>query len=299
MSLIKTSKFFLTLSTILVLVSIVLLFVPGPKLSVEFAGGTLMNVTIPAGKTKEDIRKALDAFRSADGKTLGSVTVSTTRDGNALIRMRDLNNEEHLALIASLKQQVGNVEENQFTTIGPTVGASLKQRSLYALVIASLGIIVYIALAFYKVPRKLSPWRFGFFAVVAMLHDLIVTSGIFVILSHFTNFEFDTLFITALLTILGYSVNDTIIIFDRIRENVSFADKREDFAMTAERSLWETITRTINTSLTTLITLICLYFLGSESIRWFILALIIGITFGNYSSYFVATPLLVFWRKKE
>lgn len=299
MSLITISKFFLTLSTILVITSIVLLFSPGPTLSVEFAGGTLMTITIPEGKTKADMRNALESFKGIDGKTLGNVAVSTTRSGDALIRMRDLSNEEHLALIEHLRQQVGTLEEKQFTTIGPTVGETLKRRSLEALAIASVGIIVYIALAFRKVPRKLSPWRFGFFAVLAMIHDILVTSGIFVILSHFTSFEFDTLFITALLTILGYSVNDTIIIFDRIRENVSYADKHEDFAITAERSLWETLTRTINTSLTTLITLICLYFLGSESIRWFILALIIGITFGNYSSYFVATPLLVFWRKRE
>jgi len=299
MSFSTLSKICLTFSGILVAASIVLLIWPGPLLSMEFTGGTLMNITIPQEKTKEDVRAAIDAFRTVDGKTLGMVALSTTKEGNVLIRMRDIGNDDHIALLETFNAKVGDVTEKQFTSIGPTVGATLKRRSVEALIIASIGIVLYIAIAFRKVPRKLSPWRFGVFAVAAMIHDLLVTAGIFVIISHLTNFEFDTLFITALLTILGYSVNDTIIIFDRIRENVAFADKHEDFAQVAERSLWETFIRTINTSITTLIMLFCLFFLGSESIRWFILALIIGISFGNYSSYFVATPLLIFLRKKE
>ncbi|MFA5272778.1 MAG: protein translocase subunit SecF [Candidatus Peribacter sp.] len=300
MSLIKLSKVFLAVSTVAMIASIVLFFVPGPMLSMEFTGGTLMNIVPPAGTTKADIQSAMESFRTVDDKSLGYFTLSMTREGDLLIRSRTLTNEEHLALLAHLEQQAGGtIEEKQFTTIGPTVGETLKRRSVYALIFASIGIVLYIAFAFYRVPRKLSPWRFGVFAVVAMLHDILITSGIFIILSRLTNFEFDTLFITALLTVLGYSVNDTIIIFDRIRENVAFADKHEDFALTAERSLRETIVRTLNTSVTTLIMLFCLFFLGSESVRWFILALIVGIGLGNYSSYFVATPLLVFLRKKE
>lgn len=300
MSLIKLSKVLMTISAVAVVASIVLFFVPGPMLSMEFTGGTLMNIVPPAGKTKADIQSAMESFRTVDGKTLGAFTMSMTREGDLLIRSRTLSNEEHLALLAYLEQKSGGtIDEKQFTTIGPTVGETLKRQSVYALFLASAGIVFYIAFAFYRVPRKLSPWRFGIFAVVAMIHDLVITTGIFVVLSRLTNFEFDTLFITALLTVLGYSVNDTIIIFDRIRENMAFADKHEDFAITAERSLKETIVRTLNTSITTLITLFCLYFLGSESIRWFILALIIGICLGNYSSYFIATPLLIFVKKKE
>jgi len=300
MSFIRLSKVLMTISGLAVIASIALFFVPGPKLSIEFTGGTLMNIVPPTGKTKMDIQNAIESFRTVDDKSFGNFTLSMTREGNLLIRSRTLSNEEHLALLAHLEKQVGGtIEEKQFTTIGPTVGETLKRQSVYALILASVGIVFYIAFAFYRVPRKLSPWRFGVFAVVAMMHDLAITTGIFIVLSRLTNFEFDTLFITALLTVLGYSVNDTIIIFDRIRENMVFADKHEDFAVTAERSLKETIVRTLNTSITTLITLFCLYFLGSESIRWFILALIIGIVLGNYSSYFIATPLLIFLKKKE
>lgn len=299
MSFTSVSKFFLTVSAALMLASIVLLVWPGPKLSMEFTGGTLINISLPQGKSKADVQTAAASFATTDGKSLGNFTLSTTKEGKVLIRMRTIGNEDHLAFLDHLKKTVGDVTEHQFTTIGPTVGATLKRRSMEALVIASLGIVLYIAIAFYKVPRRLSPWRFGIFAVVAMIHDMLVTTGVFVMMGLFTNFEFDTLFITALLTILGYSVNDTIIIFDRIRENVAFADKREDFTQVVSRSLWETMTRTLNTSITTLIVLFSLFFLGSESIHWFVLALIIGICLGNYSSYFIATPLLVFLRKKE
>jgi len=300
MSLIQLSKSLLVLSAAAMVASIVLLVQPGPKLSMEFTGGTLMNIVPPAGKTKADIQDAIESFRTADDKPLGNFALSTTREGNLLIRSGTLSNEDHLALLAHLQQKTGGtIDEEQFTTIGPTVGATLKRQSVYALIVASIGIVLYIAFAFYRVPRKLSPWRFGIFAVVAMIHDTLITAGIFVVLGLYTNFEIDTLFVTALLTTLGYSVNDTIVIFDRIRENVAFADKNEDFAITAERSLRQSITRTLNTGLGALIMLFCLFFFGSESIHWFMLALIVGTFLGTYSSFFVATPLLVFLRKKD
>jgi len=299
MSFIKISKFFLTLSAILVIASLVLLFVPGPKLSMEFTGGTLMNVSLPADKTKEDLVKAFESFRTSEGKSLGNSAISITREGTALIRIRDITNEEHLALLAHLKRTTGDIQEQQFTTIGPTVGQTLKQRSIEALIVASIGIVVYIAIAFRKVPRKLSPWRFGFFAVLAMVHDIIITSGIFVVLGSFTNFEMDTLFVTALLTLLGYSVNDTIVIFDRIRDNLTNSDRHEPFEAIVVRSLRQSISRTLNTGLGALIMLSCLFFFGPDSIHWFMLALIVGTVIGTYSSFFVASPLLIFWRKKE
>lgn len=255
-----------------------------------------MELSLPEGKTKDDIAIALDTF--ASDPAVGNVAVSTTKDGSVLMRMRNLTNEEHLALVDHIGAAVGQVSERQFTTIGPTVGASLKQRSLVALIIAAVAIVLYIAFAFRKVPRRLSPWRFGVIAVVTLLHDVLITVGIFVILSHTTNFEFDTLFITALLTILGYSVNDTIVIFDRIRDNLFTQDKHLSFEDVAEKSLQQSITRSINTSVSTLIMLCALFFLGSESVRWFVLTLMIGALIGTYSSLFLATPLLVLWRKK-
>lgn len=296
MDFIRPAKGFLTLSACAVIASIVVLFVPGPRLSIDFEGGTLMEIAVAEGVTKEDVSEALDTF--VDGPALGNVSLSQTKDGSILIRMRDLQNEEHLAVLGHLQATLGEITERQYTTIGPTIGSSLKRRAVIALIVAATAIVVYIAIAFRKVPRKLSPWRFGLIAVITLLHDVLITVGIFVLLSQVTSFEFDTLFVTALLTILGYSVNDTIVIFDRIRDNVANQERNEDFAIVANRSLNQSIARSINTSVSTLIMLCCLFLLGSESIRWFVLTLIVGAVIGTYSSLFLATPLLVYWRKK-
>ncbi len=296
MSFLKPAKFFLGLSTALVITSMVLFVVPGPKLSIDFTGGTLMEVRVPEETTKEQIEAAIDSNEYAE--SLGNVAITTTKDSTVLMRMRDISNEEHLALLQHLRDELGQIQEMQFTTIGPTVGASLKQRSFWALTLAAIAIVLYIAFVFRKVPRKLSPWRFGIIAVITLLHDVFITVGVFVLISHTTTFEFDTLFITALLTILGYSVNDTIVIFDRIRDNLAEQGRKEDFATVADRSLKDSVTRSINTSVSTLIMLCSLFVLGSESIRWFVLTLIVGAIIGTYSSLFLATPLLVYWKKK-
>lgn len=297
MSLLKPAKFFLSLSAALVIAGVVLMFVPGPKLSIDFTGGTMMELRLPENGTRQQVEQALASFES--DPELGNVSITATKDGSVLMRMRDIGNDEHLALLSHFRSEVGQVQELQFTTIGPTVGESLKKRSFWALAIASVAIVLYIAFAFRKIPRKLSPWRFGIIAVITLLHDVIITVGVFVLISHTTNFEFDTLFITALLTILGYSVNDTIVIFDRIRDNLSDQGRKEEFAVIADKSLSESITRSINTSVSTLIMLSCLFILGSESIRWFVLTLMVGAIVGTYSSIFLATPLLVFWKKKS
>ena len=252
-----------------------------------------MEIRIPSSATKDDLENALSSL------AFGNFSISATKGNTMLIRMRDLNNSEHLQLQAHLSETLGETEELQFTTIGPTVGASLKKRSLWALTIASIAIVLYIAFAFRKVPRKLSPWRFGLIAVVTLLHDVLITVGIFIILSQITSFEFDTLFVTALLTILGYSVNDTIVIFDRIRDNLLTQNRGEEFHIVADRSLKQSVTRSINTSVSTLIMLSALFILGSESIKWFVLTLIVGAVIGTYSSLFLATPLLVYWKKKN
>jgi len=298
MSFIKPAKVFLSISGTLVAISLVLLVTPGPRLSIDFTGGTMMELGIPEDATRDNVAAALETFEN--DPPIGNTILSATKDSSVLIRMRDLSNEEHLALVAHFEETIGEVYERQFTTIGPTVGSSLKKRSAWALSIAAIAIVLYVAFAFRKVPRKLSPWRFGVIAVVTLLHDVIITVGIFILISHYTSFEFDTLFITALLTILGYSVNDTIVIFDRIRDNLLNQSNRSDsFADIAERSLQQSIARSLNTSISTLIMLGSLFFLGSESIRWFVLTLMVGAVIGTYSSIFIATPLLVYWKKKN
>ncbi|MBP7114168.1 MAG: protein translocase subunit SecF [Candidatus Peribacteraceae bacterium] len=291
----RPAKYFFTVSAALTLVSLVLLVVPGPRFSIEFTGGTRSEITVPAGKTQADVIAAYNAFE----ETSLLPTVNRLQSGNYVVRMRGIDDKTHNALLAHLKTTLGDVSEVQYTTIGPTVGRTLKVRAFYALIAASIGIIIYLAFAFRKIPRRYSPWKFGIVAVVTLLHDVMVTVGIFVILGQLTNFEADTLFVTALLTILGYSVNDTIIIFDRIRDNLFVQERKEDFATIANRSMNHVWKRSMYTSGSTLIVLFSLFFLGSESIQWFVLTLIVGILIGTYSSIFVATPLLVYWNKRQ
>jgi len=299
MSFQRLSSILLGVSAVLGIASAVILVVPGPKFSIEFTGGTLMEVQLPAEKTKADLEKALQQYKAKTD--LGNPAVSSIKNlsGNGVsfaIRMRPLNNEEHVALLKELTDTFPGATELQFNTIGPSVSASLKQRTFVALGVASVAIIVYLAFAFRKLPRRLKPWKFGVLAVLAFLHDVLITAGVFVIIGQFTSFEFDTLFVTALLTILAYSTNDTIVIFDRIRANLSFENRSESFAETAVRGMKQSVMRTMGTGISTLIMLTSLFFLGSESIRWFILALIFGIIIGTYSSYFIASALLIRWK---
>ena len=284
-----------TLSGSLVLVSIILIIIPGPKLSIDFTGGSLLELQLPEHAGKEEVIMSLRRFDN-DQHPLGNVAVSETREKTFLLRLRTLSSEEHSALLLHLQKDFSHVTELQFTTIGPTVGSSLQKRAILALFLAMIAIVLYVAFAFRNIPKRYSPWKFGIIAVLALIHDVSITTGVFVILSHTTSFEFDTLFVTALLTITGYSVNDTIIIFDRIRENLSLQSKADTFEMIASRSLLQSLTRSLNTSISTIIMLIALFLLGPANIQWFILALVIGFIIGTYSSIGVATPLLVYWK---
>lgn len=298
-SFVKASRVLLPLSVIAMIGSVAVFVTPGPQISIEFTGGTLMEVEIPTEKTDVDLQASLAAFTVND-KDLSDASLAQTRSGSWFIRTQTLDNDEHTALIAHLKKNMGTVTELQYTTIGPTVGASLKQRSFWALLAASIAIVIYLAATFRKIPKSFSPWAFGFNAIIAVIHDLTITVGIFTVLSWYTTFQIDTLFITALLSIMGYSVSDTIVIFDRVRDNLIEEGKRtSDFSELADRSLRQSFMRTINTGLGALIMLISLFIFGTESIRWFILALIIGTIIGTYSSYFIATPLLVFWKSRS
>lgn len=296
----RISRFLLPLSTTLALCSVVLFFVPGPKFSIEFTGGTLMEVRLPENVQKDEVQAAV--LQIPLGETpLDHVAVSTINNPGGksyMLRMRPLSNEEHLALLAGLEAKFTTVNEVQYNTIGPSLSSSLKQRAFTAIGIASVAIILYLALAFRKMPRKLAPWKFGTLAVVGFMHDVLIVTGLFVIISQFTSFEFDTLFVTALLTILAYSANDSIVIFDRIRANVGSEHRGEDFGQTVDRALNQCLTRTMHTMITSLIMLVSLFIFGTESIRWFVFALIVGTIVGGYSSYFVAAPLLVYWRQK-
>jgi preprotein translocase subunit SecF len=296
MDFLKPAKYFFLLSAVLTVISIILVIVPGPKLSIEFTGGTRMELKLEnTGKTTTDVAAAFAGFKGGEL----SPTINKMQNGNFLIRMKGIDDTTHRELLKDLTTALGPSNEVQYTTIGPTVGETLKWRAGQAILAACIGIILYLAFAFRKIPRRYSPWKFGVVAVGTLVHDIMVTVGIFVILGQFTSFEVDTLFITALLTILGYSVNDTIIVFDRIRDNLFLQERKETFSEVANTSVNQVWKRSCFTSGSTLIMLFSLFFLGSASIQWFVLTLIIGIILGTYSSIFIATPLLVYWNKRD
>ena len=221
-----------------------------------------------------------------------------------LIKTPHISAEAHDYLIEELKIKLGAFEESRFSTVGPTVGQSLQQKAIFAVLIAAVMIVLYIALAFRRVPRYIGKWRFGVSAIIALIHDLAIMLGVYIFLGIFLNVEIDALFITAMLTVLGFSVHDTIVVFDRIREKLKYQKRDETFGDVANQALNETLARSINTSLSTLFVLGTLFFLGVASIKFFVLSLIVGIISGTYSSIFVATPILIDWqnyirRKKE
>ncbi len=186
-----------------------------------------------------------------------------------------------------------------FESVGPIVGQELTVKALQAVGVATIAIVLYIAYAFRGIPKPYSSWKFGLSAVIALLHDVFVVVGIFSLLGHFFGVQIDALFVTALLTIIGFSVHDTIVVFDRIRENLSRMGSRVSFTEVVNESLWQTLGRSLMTSLTVLFTLLALILFGGESIRWFVVALFIGIFSGTYSSIFNASPLLVLWEERK
>lgn len=227
---------------------------------------------------------------------LKAITILSSGENNFIVKSKYLTSEQHDAVVSMMKEQLPAFTEPRFTTIGPVIGATLLQKAFIAMIVSIIMIIIYIGFAFRKIPRHISPWRFGVSAIAALAHDVIIVTGIFVLLGQFMGIEIDSLFITAMLTVFGYSVNDTIVIFDRIRENL-IRSNSEELEEIVDNSLNQTIARSINTSFSTLITLIVILIWGSPSIFYFILALTLGTAIGTYSSIFIASPIMVNWSK--
>lgn len=297
MNIIKYSKLWFTFSGILVVASLGALLTFGLPLGIDFTGGSKMDIAFE--NTSVTVQEIRETIESSDFD-LGEVTIiEGGEQGVFIFKMKDLDEETHSKLKQSIKDKHGTFTEEAFVTIGPTIGETLKEKAFSAIIVAIVVIVLFVAYAFRKIPKRLNSWKFGVIAIIALIHDILITVGIFSVLSKYMGFEVNTLFITALLTILGYSVNDTIVIFDRIRENLKHWKKDETFADVADKSLRESIARSINTSLSTLFTLTALYILGAESIQYFVLTLIIGTVIGTYSSIFLASPLLVMWQKRK
>lgn len=286
-------KVWFLFSGVLLASSIVFLGLGGLRLGIDFTGGTLWEVRFGGVRpVPEDVLSRLAPLN------VGGVIAQPAGEKGMVFRLRPLTNDERGVMLETLRSAFGDVEEVRFDTIGPTIGQELRQRAFLAVFLVLGGIIVYLAWAFRRSGGAISPWLFGLNAILALVHDLLITVGAFAVLGYFMGVEVDALFVTALLTILGFSVHDTIVVFDRIREGVRIHGD-EPLVTTVNRSVNETLARSINTSLTALVVLVALFVFGVPTIRYFVLALIIGITIGTYSSIFIASPLLLLFNTRR
>ncbi len=240
--------------------------------------------------SQENIKVALDK------QGIKNYQLQAAENNSIIIKTESLDKAQHDKVLKEIENSAGKFEETRLDSIGPVIGKELKTNAIYQLIMVSLGIIFYIGYAFRKVAKPVTSWRFGWAAIIALLHDLLFVLGFFSILGHFKGVEVDSLFVTAILTVLGFSVHDTIVVFDRVRENLKlFPGQSIDYIV--NHSIAQTIVRSLNTSLTVLFVLLSLLLFGGETIHYFVLALFIGIIVGTYSSIFIASPVLVVWQK--
>ena len=267
--------------------SIVALSVWGLKFGIDFKGGAILEVAYTDGRPETaQVKEALAPL------SLGEYSVRTTGEKGFIIRTKTITPAEKTAIVEALSKGGVAVTESRFDSIGPLLGAEAAKKAMTSIALVILCIVLYITFAFRAVSEPVSSWKYGLVAIFSLIHDVLVPAGVFAVLGHFQGIEVDTLFVTALLVILGFSIHDTIVVFDRVRENLRL-NRREDFATTVGTSINQTFARSINTSLTVLIALLVLYFVGGESTRHFTLALLVGIVAGTYSSIFLGSPLLV------
>ncbi|PIR74893.1 MAG: protein translocase subunit SecF [Candidatus Magasanikbacteria bacterium CG10_big_fil_rev_8_21_14_0_10_47_10] len=321
MNIIKNKKIPFFISGLLFIASVVLILTIGLKPGIDFTGGSLLELTFSQNRPAlQDMQMAVDTLN------IGSAVVQPADEDGYIIKMQFLGETEHQEVLRGIRTyfnaeggqatevvetsegitigiaQGGDTEptqrilEDRFETIGPSISSELQARSWEAGIAVMIAIVLFVAYSFRKVTKPVSSWKYGMTAIIALVHDVVITMGVFVLLGHFYGIEIDIPFVVAMLTILGYSVNDTIVVFDRIREKL-IREGRNAFAQTVNNGVVETIPRSINTSLTTLLVLVALFIFGGMSIHYFALALIIGIALGTYSSIFLASPLLVVWEQ--
>ncbi|MEK7117596.1 MAG: protein translocase subunit SecF [Patescibacteria group bacterium] len=295
MKIINNRKIFYAISGILILASILSLATWGLKPGLDFTGGSLLNISFEGAlPTPEQIQSALaeQGFTDASVRLAGS--------NSYIIRTKEINQGQKNTIVSAL-----GATEKEFNSIGPVLGIEAVRKSYIAIILVLLAIILFITFAFRKVSKPISSWVYGIVAILALLHDVIIPTGVFSILGYLRGFEVDTLFVTALLVVLGFSVHDTIVVFDRVRENLKNENDRggkKPFEQIVGESVSQTFVRSINTSLTTLLAIVALYIFGPETTRHFALTMGMGIIVGTYSSIFIGSPLLVTinkWRSNK
>ncbi len=290
-NLMKYKVWYIVFSLLVILPGLYFLFTSGLKMGIDFTGGALLEYKFQKNLNTEDLKRKI----STQGLEVSQINASS--ENTYIIRTKVVEQSKINNLKSYLSKEFGTVEERRVEFIGPVIGAELRQKAILAVILAAAVIVLYITFSFRKIPKPASSWRFGVTAIVALLHDILVVVGVFAILGKFMNVEIDTLFVTALLTVIGFSVHDTIVVFDRIRENLT-KHMGKKFIEVANLSIIQTLGRSLNTSLTVVFVLLAMFLFGGETIKWFVVALLVGIISGTYSSIFNATALLVWWEER-
>lgn len=289
MFIVKYRFVFFLISTFLVLGSVFSLYKFGLNLGTDFTGGSILEVEY------QGVRPSIDQIKETVFKveeSVGPISVQPTGQLGVIFRLKTINESEKSLILSSLTTNGASPVEKRFSSVGPTLGSELAKKGLISIVIVVIFILLYIAFVFRKVSRPVSSWFYGLVVILTMVHDVIIPTGVFAILGFYAGVPVDALFLTAFLTILGLSVNDKIVALDRIRENLQ-RKTQESFAEVVGRSLTETLTRSVNTSVTIIAVLLSVFFFGADSTKYFALAMAIGMIVATYSSIFIAAPLLV------
>jgi len=287
MKIVKHRWYWFLFSGLLVASAIGLLATFGLKQGIDFTGGTLMSVRFDKRPTPVDAEKALAVFN------LNAITIQPAGDSDLIFRFKTIDEDTHQKILQTLGSTFGKTTELQYNAIGPAVGEELRQKAISSLVIIFLLVLAFIAWSFRKVSAPVQSWKYGTVVLASAFHDVIIPVGLFALLGKLYNWEIGTPFIAAVLTIMGYSINDTIVVLDRIRENLQ--KTTGTFEEIVERSIQQTMLRSFNTSMTTILALLAVFIFGGDSIKGFALALIVGVATGTYSSIFIIPSLLVVW----
>ena len=305
-------NYYFTFSGILFILSVIALFLWGLRIGIDFVGGSSLEVEF-VNANRPDSQEVTEALKDFN---LGEIIVQPVAERDMILKLKSIDEETHQKILEKLhgliktespdQQNQGSqtlasanqkpeLIEKQFTSIGPTIGKELTRKTIWALILANILITIYIAFSFRKVSKPVSSWQYGVAAVLALIHDVIITLGVFAFFGHFFNIEIDASFIAAILTVVGFSVHDSIVVFDRTRENL--IKTAQQFEETVNFSVNQTLGRSISTSTTAIIAVLAIYLFGGQSTKLISLALVIGIFFGTYSSIFMASPILVVWQK--
>ncbi len=287
MEIVKYSKVYFAFSGILTLASLISLVVFGLRPGIDFTGGSILELSYQTERpSTQEIKEKLSPLG------LGEVSVQPTQEKGVILRMKDISEDTHQAIL----EKLGEIQELRFESVGPTIGQELKQKTKIVTALSLLAMVFYIALAFRQVSRQVKSWHLGIVSLIILSHDILMPLGIFSVLGKIYNVQITIPVIIALLTVVGYAINNVVVVFDRIRENI-LRKAAISFDDTVNVAINQTLVRQLNTSLTTLFPLIFIFLLGGDVLKYFALALILGISFGTYSSIFLAGPILTAWQQ--